>query len=492
MAGPVAYITDRIKRRQSGDQDFLKTAADLGFDRLGAYNISSSYYGGQHKVRLTERERKFLQASGLPFAENFCETIVDTMVSRLRVRGFGSEDKTFAKFIKDLWRENRLGGGRMVHADAVKLGDSFVIVEPGSPGKKPRICVNPPGQVRVVYDSGEPLYAVKLWTTSRVSRSNPKGAAIRRLNIYWPDEVQKFFSASKDGDWAPFIEEYDGQATSSITWTMDGTPSGEPIGIPVVHFAHKPNQHYGVSKLRGVIPQQDALNKSIIDLFWVMDAQGWPQQWAKGIKNEELTRHPGSLWTVESEDAEFGQFPPADPSNSIEAIESQIKRMASRSSTPLHLMLAGGNLPSGETLKTSESGLTHACRDFQDDSGPQWEDVNYLSARIDTAFGESDFSEDVICETWWEQAESRQETVEAEAAVIYDSLGVSRQTNLSRLGFDPEEEKRLRQAEQADVGAQTGAADLLGKARDMQSRLASDSGRPQPADVPPGGQPPGQ
>jgi hypothetical protein len=456
---------------------WLADCADMS-ERRDDYKLSRDYKRGEQRVQLIEREREFLEASGYPFCENFCETIVETLVNRLRVRGFGSDNVELRDFAGRFWRQNRLDAGqKQVHDDAVTLGDGFVIVEPGE-GGLPSAHRNNPDNVKVVYDAGEPLYAVKVWHTRRFDPiNNPSGREIRRMNVYWPDEVEKFFSVAEDADWVPFVE-----PGEKRWWTLDGMESGEPIGIPVVHFAHKPCPHYGVSKLRSVIPQQDALNKSIIDFFWVMDAQGWPQQYAIGIGDEsQIKRHPGSLWTIEVPEATFGQFDAADPTKSIQAIESQIKRMASRSQTPLHLMLAGGNLPSGETLKTSESGLAQCGHDFQVFNGNKWEDVVMLAARIERAFGDTDPEvEDVTLDCHWDRAESRSEIDEANTAVLYQSLGVSSESILEYLGFDPEveRERRERNGDAADV--------LLQRAEQMVAPTRSEElgGGEQPAQNP--------
>jgi hypothetical protein len=419
-----------------------------------------------------------MEASGYRFAENFCEPVVDVKASALSVRGFKSDSKELAEFAKKLWRVNRMDAGqKRIHRGAIKLGDYFLIAEPQL-GGPPKLCANDPRCVKVVYDSDEPLYASKVWRTSRVSVSNPRGDSIYRLNIYWPDQIEKWYSNSVAGPWSPFIE-FPG-AEHKMWWKM---PNGDPIGIPVLHFANKPNPHYGVSKLRGVIPQQDVLNKSVIDFFWVMDAQGWPQQWGTGVTAEDVKRHPGSLWTTASENGRFGQLDPADPAGAILAIESQIKRMASRSNTPLHLMLAGGNLPSGESLKSSESGFIHEGEDFQVDNGNRWEDAVRLSRRIAVAFvdGESDLYEDSALDCEWKGIETRNEVDEWNVAVLQKEIGVSSHTILAEKGYDPEEERKKREEEGSDA-----ASMLLERAQQMQAPTRSEEagGGQQPAQKP--------
>lgn len=459
----------------------------MGDERLEEYRRAERYYGGDHRVRLTTREREYLEASGLPYAENFCSTIVDTKSGGLKLRRLDAEDE-MAKFLRDLWRSNDLGIlQKRVHKGAVKLGDYFVLVEPGEGDEDgftvPALCPNHPANFKIIYDSDEPLYGVKVWNTSRESASNPRGRAIRRLNIYWPDSIERYYSEASTGDlWAPFRQSSEAEGHSAF-WTMNGEPDGEPIGIPAVHFANAPDPFYGVSKLRGVIPQTDALNKSLIDFFWVMDAQGWPQQWGTGVTASDVVRHPGSLWTSEKAEAKFGQLAPADPEKSIAAIESQIKRMSSRSNTPLHLMLAGGNLPSGETLKTSESGYIREGKDFQEDAGGRWVQLARIAARIANAFDPTrELPEDADITPVWEGIETRNEVDEANVAVLKQSIGVSTDTLLAELGYDPEKEREKRGGE-----APAAARDLLKRAQEMQrapTRSEEAGGGRQPAQKP--------
>lgn len=472
----------------SGEQDFLEVAADMGSERLLEYARAERYYEGDHRVKLTTREKEYLQASGLPYAENFCETIVDTKSGGLKLRPFDTAP-ALATFARDLERENRIATSlqNRVHKGAVKLGDYFLIVEPGRKRADgtfapPALCPNHPKNFKIVYDSDEPLYGVKVWNTARRSASNERGEPIRRMNIYWPDSIQKYYSESSTGNvWAAFRETEEEEGNEAF-WTMDGEPEGEPIGIPGIHFANKPDPFYGASKLRGVIPQQDALNKSLIDYFWVMDAQGWPQQWGSGVSAKDIKRHPGSLWTTEKDNAKFGQLDPADPEKSIAGIESQVKRMSSRSNTPLHLMLAGGNLPSGETLKTSESGYVREGGDFQDEAGGKWEEAFRMAVRIANAFDDGrDLPEDEKVLAQWEGMETRNEVDEANVAVLKKTIGVSSDTLLSEMGYDPVEEKRKREKEATEMGAE-----LLKRAAEMKAptRSEENGGGQQPAQKP--------
>lgn len=443
--------------------------------RLSDYELARRYYGGDHRTKLNAREKEYLQASGIPYCENYCETIVDTHAARVAVRGFGSDVEELATFARDVWEANQMDAQQsVIHRGAIKLKDYFVVVEPpeidrdGKPTGLPKIAPNEPDCFKIVYDSGEPLYAVKVWTTERKSRMNTQGRKVRRMNIYWPDAIEYWWTpASNDGIWGAWIED-EGAEGNVKPWTMDGTPDGEPIGLNAFHFADRPDPHYGTLLLRGVIPQQDGLNKSLIDLFWVMDAQGWPQQWGSGVTASQIKRHPGSLWTTEKDNARFGQLDPADPERSIAKIESDLRRMGARAHMPLHLMLAGGVLPSGESLKTSESGLVTVTRtDRQAPWGHKYAEVIRMAARVENAFGLTEPPLEGRLTTRWERAETRQEVDEANTAVLWKTLGVSETTILSRLGFDPIEERANREREIGRAGA---ADELFARAREMQDQ----------------------
>jgi hypothetical protein len=145
-------------------------------------------------------------------------------------------------------------------------------------------------------------------------------------------------------------------------------------------------------------------------------------------------------------------------------------------------MLAGGNLPSGETLKTSESGFTREGEDFQVEAGNRWEDVMRLAARIHNAFNEGpEIPEDVSHSCEWKGIASRNEVDEANVAVLKQTLGVSQDTLLSEMGYDPEEERSKR--EKAGEGA---AAELLARAQQLEAPVRSEAngGGMQPAQNP--------
>lgn len=464
----------RLRLRRSAadtlDQDWLDECADMGKDRCNRYALYEAYYDGEHKTELTDRMRRYLEASGLKFCENFCEPVVDVMAERMRVTGFIAEDGKATKrkpgeerppveqWLDMLWQRQLLDATQgQVHAGVVKCGEEFVIVDWDPAKMLPRVTVQRRDQVKVVYRDDRPdevEYASKRWNTSQAGPSNPEGRAVTRLNVYWPDMVEKYFRAHKSdghGGWERWIEPT-GEGQPPEPWPLpwkDGT--GLPRGVPVFHFRHRPNGDTGRSELRNVIPQQDALNKLLIDLHDISDAMAWPQRWASGVTNDNasLIMKPGELLTTQSADAKFGQFEAADLTRILSTIESQISRIARRSRTPLHL-LVGGDVPSGEALKSAEAGLVAKIKSAQTPLGDTWERVAAfaLALAADHGQGAPPFDPTAsVLETQWHSPESRNEVVEAERASKLHDLGVSRYTLLSELGYDPEFEMEQRQRE---------------------------------------------
>lgn len=450
-------------------QDFLRAAADMGEERLEKYRLFEDYYDGEHRAVPLERAREVLERSGLRYTENFCETVIDVMVERMAVVGFQVEDNESASdwLTKTVWPRNRMDEKQgIVHMESTKKGDGFLIVTYDEERNLPRFTWNRPEIIRPFYcddDSDEMLYASKIWTTNQVGPTNPTGVGITRLNLYFPERVEKWFTVgtpSAKAIWSPHVDPEDldenGTPKWPIWWTMDGTEDGEPIGIPVIHFRNKPKgRTFGRSELRNVIPQQDLLTKQLLDQFYVMDGQGWPQRWATGIADQSsINVAIGEFIKSASADAKFGQFDAADPGPMGEAVESTLRRIASRSQTPLYLLMMGGTLPSGETLKTAESPLVHKIGDRETTHGGSWSDAMRIGARVTEAFGTPEHTIDPEAEivTLWRDAQSRNEQAETNTlGVQVELLGLSKTTALRKLDYDPDEEAKLRAEEQEEA-----------------------------------------
>lgn len=479
----MAAVKNAMPGTEGGLQEWLDAAADMGGDRCSNYRLYQDFYEGNKGSELRDRARQYLELSGIPFCENFCDVVVDTLAERLTVVGFattaitpvgdGEVDDTAAREAESWWRANRMDGlQQIVHSGALIRGDEYVIVEWDPKRGMPRFYRQLPHQVKVVYSEDAPdriEYATKVWNTKRVAVLNPKGRAIRRLNVYWPDRVEKWYrpdSGGEAGSWERWQD--DGDPGWPVWTTMTGTRDGDPVGVPVVHFRYRPDgTGRGRSRVRQAIPFQAELNKYLADLSDLVDNHALPQDWVRGVAGDNVTfkRVPGNMWQAMSPDAEFGRLDASPADNLLSVIEGVLSRLARKTRIPMHL-LTGGTTPSGEALKTSESGLVSQAKACQVDFGNDWEDMIRLGFRLANAYSDSpvELSDDVVVEAQWANPATRSDKDELETATLKKQLGVSKRTLLQELGYDPEAEEELRRAENDE--AQAAVAGLLNSGED--------------------------
>jgi len=447
-------------------QDWLDAAADMGQKRLSDYQLYEDFYDGSQRTRLRDRARTYLQdITGVPFCENFTQPAVDTLAERLQVIGFQSSaavvddnDQTadpYADLVDEWWQTDRMDSvqGR-VHTGALKRGDEFVIVDFDNGTGRPGFCRQIPGQCKVVYSHDEPdtvAYGVKVWNTAAVSsRSNPQARKIRRLNVYWPGQIDKWFQTGDGAEWQHWLDDpADGEMPVWPTWwTTTGRMDGEPLGVAMIHFRHRPGDDgWGRSRVRMAVPFQSELNKTLIDLSDLVDRHAIPQDYVTGVSGGTFDLF-GGVWTAPSENAKFGRLVPADTMNLLNAAEGVLSRFARRMRIPMHL-LTGGTPPSGEALKTSESGLVATAMDCQVEFGDAWEDAMLLGLKLASAFGDGpQVDESLRLFTQWKNPATRSDTDDLTVAEAKQRLGVSKFTLLGELGYDPDKEAERRQGEQ--------------------------------------------
>lgn len=463
-------------------QDWLDEAAKMGQDRCDNYALYDEFYDGKHRTKLRARARRYLEEmTGVPFCENFTQPVIDTLSERLEVIGFSSSEATVTKDAagneetadpaaqkcEQWWQQGRMDGlqGR-VHNGALRRGDEFLIVDWDDDQKRPVFVRQLPHQCKVVYSEDEPdtvAYAVKCWNTGAVSVSNPAGARVTRLNIYWPNRIERWFQSSSGGEWAHWVDvDEDGELEPwPEWWTTTVDMDGEPFGAAMIHFRHMPDDTgYGRSRVRMAIPFQMEQNKTVADLSDLVDNHALPQDYVTGVAGEISLERFAGVWKVHGDNAKVGRLEASETANLLNAIEGVLSRLARRMRIPMHL-LTGGTPPSGEALKTSESGLVATAKDCQVEFGNAWEDALLLGLRLDAAFGSdtpAELAADLRIETQWANPETRSDEADLRAAMLKKQLGVSKHTILTEMGYDPEKEAEHRLAETEEE------AQALGKA----------------------------
>lgn len=380
--------------------------------RLSWYDLFERYYDGVHPAQVPASNKQQLEKYW-GFRANICDVIVDALAERLVVTGFNTGDSAIDERCNELWQQNRMDDdAATIHTEAAMLGDSFVVVDWDSERLRPRLNYNPAGMITVRYTDG--ANRVMAWAAKRWDEPDGK---TRRKNVYYPDRIERYVSTVNrlgqyaEAGWSPYSG--DGQK-AVLDWTDN---SGRPLGIPVFHFRNKAKgRPYGRSEIANVIPLQDAINKTLVDLLLVLDTQGWPQRWVRG--NEPAGGWkvgPGRVWSSNDPNFSAGELAQAEPSGLLAALTKIINIAAGRSRTPQYLFYIDGSIPSGEALKTADAGLAAKTRDRQRSFGNAWEDALFLALRLDNTFGGQSWPvDDLMIETQWADPELRNDLANAQ------------------------------------------------------------------------------
>lgn len=478
-----------------------------------AWQRFTDYYAGHQPLAFATS--KFREAFGnlfRAFANNWCALVVDASVERLTVQGFRFGDDTTADADAwAIWQTSSLdAGSRLAHTEAVKTGSAYLLVSPpDGDGGRSRITPESSAECVVALDPADPrhrLAGLKRWT---------RDDGVWLATLYLPDSVHRFESrravtavtmqGTKErppGGWIPRADQLD-----SIVPNAAGV-------VPLIPLANNPQLATGgQSDLVGVLPLQDAVNKLVSDMIVASEYAAFRQRWATGLevptdpttgvplKSAELKAAMSRLWAVDDPNAKFGEFEASDLSNYVKAVEMLVQHVAAQTRTPPHYLLGqSGAFPSGESLKSTETGLVAKVKAKQATFGEAWEE----GIRVAFAYeGDSGRASVPDVETIWADPESRTEGEHVDALLKMQTLGVPQEALWERAGFSPTEIARFRsmqtadalllggqffQADPADPGvpvAAPGATPTPGVAPGPPAPAAPAPGAPVPAPVAP-------
>lgn len=434
------------------------------------YEIYQKYYCGHH--RLTYASDKWRRVFGRlfrRFADNLCPAVIDAVCDRLEIQGFAvktTSDQSDAEkksnqvhedHIKDVWDANAMeyNAGR-VHLNALRDGDAYVLVWPDP--ENPTLPIITPQDACLCRVKYNPEYPGRIEWGVKVWFADDKKV---RLTLYFPDRIEKYVSRNaatqipaRPSAFVPYDQTQGNDEDAS--WPVEN-----PWGIvPLFHFANNAAiGQYGESELRDVLPVQDALNKSVLDLIAAMEYHAVPQRYACGLELEtdEFTGEkvapfkPGSdqLWAVGAPDVKFGQFDASDITQLVAVADSFRTEIARITGTPLHYFLMISDPPSGEALKALEARLVKKCCDRQGGFGNTWAQVVRFCHIV------QGHPETIKFEPRWMDPATKSEKEHAETLVIKKSLGVPRDQLLRELDYTDaqiEQFAALREEEMLNVG----------------------------------------
>lgn len=441
------------------DNQDITVALEQMKARASGYQLYARYYAGDHALSFaTEKMRNAFGALFRAFSLNYCAKVVRATKNRLILTGFsvedGGDDATDAWGI---WKANRMDQqAGYVHQAALLYGDGYVIVWPGADGQ-PVLYPNDGDVMTVAYDSENPgviLWAAKRWVADLKSKKV-------RLNMYYPDRIEKYISRSSIDTASDRAESYDVFEAPGEPW-----PLSNPYGaVPVFHFANDaPVGKFGRSELVDVIPIQNALNKEVMDLLVNSEFSALPQRVMTGIEADvdpdtgkpkaPFFATPGGVWTIGDPDAKGFEFTAGNVDQFLKPKESLLRDIAAVSDTPMHFLIPpSGEWPSGESLKTAESEFLAKVLDRQIAFGNRWEDVLAFALRV------ASIDSDARLSALWKDPAPHSEADQANVAVLKSQVGVSNQQLQRELGYSEEEIEHMA-AEKAEQTASLGNAIL--------------------------------
>jgi hypothetical protein len=413
------------------------------------------YEGTQSLVFATQEFQEAFGETFQGFRDNWCEVVVDTVEDRLDVQRISlrdessddplnpDDDPVWQVFLNNEFEEIQ----SELYNNALVEGRSAILVWPDDE-LGARIDAQVAQNFKVTYhpdDKRRPIWAIKRWFTE---------AGEARMTVYFSDFIYKFRT---DGNFN-IINNVVTFPNTGSSWVIrppqeTGDPSWplpNPLGmVPIVEFRNRGD----VSEIINVIPQQDALNKSIVNMMVASEFHGFPQRYiisSNKAPAEGWASGPGTIWEIEPEvdidgkslPTEVGSLDAADPSSYIKIIEFFKEDIAATSRTPIDVFGVSsqrgqrGDAPSGESRRVGEGGLIKKVEKLQARWSKRWVMVARLVA---AALGDADASVtrgDVI---WANPQAHYYMLLLEEGRKMIQELGLPPEMAWKRLGMDEAE-----------------------------------------------------
>jgi hypothetical protein len=401
-------------------------------DRRSGLDSLNDYYVGDHPLpfltpahadKMRSQFRQMLEES----RSNFMRLLVDVVDERLQVEGFrlsAESDIQSDKDSWDIWQANKLDSlSRQAMLDSLVKGVSYASVwQDVDDDGYADIAIEDACETIVSYTPGSNFRrrdaALKTWLDSpeleRATIYLPGGCYRFQRKVDDPADVSQGtqgLTSNKRNDWVPL--------------ESDDPYAANPIGIvPIVPLRNRGRTLLeGESELADVWSIQNQINSFIFLLMLGGYFGAHRQRFATGIKlmidetsgeaKEPFDIAIDKLMVSENPEAKFGEFGQTDLGQYINAIEQKVAHLAVVSRTPKHYLLPTGQDPSGDAIKSAESGLVRKIERKQDDFGEAWEEVMQLARQFQDPKAEPSVDSEVV----WADASTESEGVRADATI---------------------------------------------------------------------------
>jgi hypothetical protein len=402
--------------------------------RRDEIDFYSQYYLGEFPLPWLHPDAQLEFARLLRMCRsNFMGLVVDAQVERMNVDGFRLSDNTEGTADEDLWKiwqyndmDAEYDKGLL---EASISGTMYLLVAPNKDDEKfPLIYVEHPTQCIVEHVPGTnrrvAAAGLKCWVDDWTGEVHATLYLPNGIYKYKTNPVQKGnlsdvsseLLASKINLVAP---EWFKRETAGETW-----PAKNPTGVvPLFESPNNPRLLTGGrSELEDVTDVQDRIVKTIADRLMTQDFGAFRQKWISGWPHEDEAGNPtpdinigrDRVITTDVPEARFGQFDSDGVKELLEAVQEDIKHIASRTRTPAQYLLGDMSNVNGETLAASESGLVSKVRQRMRGHSNALESAIRLAREIG-GYGKLDPG--VMMETIWHDPEHRTKGEVMDAAV---------------------------------------------------------------------------
>ncbi len=439
----------------------LRTELKTLTDEAVVMNKYRAYFDGEQElVYSTVLFQEIFGDAFEGFRDNWMKVIINACNNNIKLTNFhfdNDDDSEIAKRIWDVLKQNDINVQQKdLHEGTMIESRAFILVWPEPDGTGAQVDWQPGQLCRIYYDPDrrtKALWAVKRWEVD-------DGEIF--VTFYTPEFVYKFrdTSASVAGDKSKsssnaLTEIPDVGAFGNLEERhVDGEqwPLPNPYGkVPIVEF----NNPSYKSDLEDALPQQDALNKTLLDMLVTGEFQGFPQRAIETMSNAPeggWVAGPGEVWAFKpSFDAdgkhiptEFHTFDVADPSTYMKPINMWLEHMAKTSFTPARYFLVTdtggrGDAPSGEALLVDDKPLNDKIENKTERWGNRWLDVARLIAQSLKIDGAEELTGEAI---WQDPRHDFRLSKLAEGAAMVD-MGIPIEFAVMKVGFTPDEEIEL-------------------------------------------------
>jgi len=401
------------------------------------------YYDGRQPLQYTaQRLANVFDNRCARFTQNWCAVVVDSVLDRIELTGWDSEDRRQNEELDRLWNDLQIDLESFeVHEACAVAGESFLIAERTAEGEI-KVYANDPRNMVMVYEDSNPH-------RKRVAGKIFQDGEITRLILYYDDRIEAYIANSKLPDVGAF---------TAFRYDEENSGSNESGVMPVFHFRN--SRRTVKSELANVIPLQDAVNKLLSDMMVTAEFSAFPARYiVTNAEIEKLKNSPNEVWripagTSDEEGTQIGTLPAADLGNYSSQISELATSIAVITRTPKHYFYGSTAQPSGEALLAMEAPLNKKANKLRQQFNPVWAEVGayllYLSG-----FGDVPVSEITPV---WSPVESIQPKTQAEIRTENIKSGLALTTALRLEGRSADEigqmmhEKQEAQEQETSVG----------------------------------------